>query len=450
MNQDIIVTATAGSASHRSMPDNTRLYERNIEVSVVMPCLNEARTVGQCIDKALRAFQRLGICGEVIVADNGSTDGSPEIAGAHGARVIHVPRPGYGSALQGGIEAAQGHYIMMGDADDSYDFSQPDAFLERLRAGDDLVVGNRFQGGIRPRAMPWLHRYVGNPLLSGLLNLFFRSPIGDAHCGLRGFRKESYQHLRLSTLGMEFASEMVVKAMLQKQKISEVPIILYPDGRDRPPHLRSFRDGWRHLRFLLLMCPSWLYLFPALLLLSSGLALMAWLTPGPRRFGGVGFDLHSLLLGCLCLVLGYQLLWLWSFSGLYSWSINLTPGGRPAISWFRYLSLERGLALGIFIFLVGLLLNGGLCLYWWGEDLGPLEIQMTMRYALWGTTLMLMGMQTVYGSFFLSMLQMMKSATVPPDSSLCTDQGHLPLPGEYHEDYRLVADNIAEKDSRSS
>ena len=431
-------TSTSDSPAALDIIDTPHLSDSDIEVSVVMPCLNEARTLGRCIDKAIAAFQRLGIRGEIIVADNGSTDGSPEIAGFHGARIVHVCQLGYGCALQGGIEVARGRYIVMGDADDSYDFGQLDAFLERLRAGDDLVVGNRFQGGIRPGAMPPLHRYIGNPLLSGLLNLFFRTPIGDAHCGLRAFRKDAYQRLRLTTPGMEFASEMVVKAALQNQKMSEVPIILYPDGRDRPPHLSSFRDGWRHLRFLLLMCPSWLYLFPALLLLSGGLALMAWLTPGPRRLGGVGLDLHSLLLGCLCLVLGYQLLWLWAFARLYSWSSGLMPGSRPAMGWFLYLTLERGLILGALTVAVGLLLNGGLCVYWWGVDLGALEIQMTMRYALWGSTLMLLGMQTVYGSFFLTMLQMTKSDVAPPASSPHADSGHLSLPGGRHENDRPV------------
>ncbi len=428
MNQETTTLDTVDPVVHRSPSDTPHLCDPDIEVSVVMPCLNEARTVGRCIDKALAAFQRLGIRGEVIVADNGSTDGSPEIAGAHGARIIHVRQLGYGRALQGGIEAARGRYIVMGDADDSYDFGQLDAFLERLRTGDDLVVGNRFQGGIRPGAMPWLHRYIGNPLLSGLLNLFFRTPIGDAQCGLRAFRKEAYQRLRLTTPGMEFVSEMVVKAALQKQKISEVPIILYPDGRNRPPHLRSFRDGWRNLRFLLLMCPSWLYLFPSLLLLSGGLVLMAWLTPGPRRLGGVEFDLHSLLLGCLCLVLGYQLLWLWAFARLYCWSSGLMPGSRPAIGWFRYLTLERGLVLGGLTIAVGLLLTGGLCMHWWKVNLGNLEIQVTMRYALWGSTLMLAGMQTVYGSFYLGMMQMTESNLVPPDNGLRIGSEHISQP----------------------
>jgi glycosyltransferase involved in cell wall biosynthesis len=224
----------------------------DIEVSVVMPCLNEARTVGICVSKALASLQKLGTTHEVIIADNGSTDGSVEIARRHGARVVSVTRKGYGSALQGGIAAARGKFIIMGDADDSYDFTRLEPFVARLRQGDELVMGNRFKGGIKPGAMPWLHRYVGNPVLTGILNLFFHTPIHDAHCGLRGFRKDAYERLHLTTPGMEFASEMVVKASLHKQIMSEVPTTLSPDGRDRPPHLRSFRDGWRHLRFLVL------------------------------------------------------------------------------------------------------------------------------------------------------------------------------------------------------
>ena len=277
-----------------------------LEVSVVMPCLNEARTVGRCVGKAGRlAWSDWASRGEVIVADNGSTDGSQDIAREHGARVVHVAAHAATAApCKAGIAAARGRYIIMGDADDSYDFTRLEPFVEQLRPGDDLVMGNRFQGGIKPGAMPWLHRYVGNPVLTGILNLFFRSPIGDAHCGLRGFRKDAYQRLGLTTPGMEFASEMVVKACLHRQKISEVPTTLHPDGRDRPPHLRSFRDGWRHLRFLLLMCPLWLYLIPAGAADGGGLGLMAWLTPGPRAVGGVVLDIHTMLLGALCVLAG--------------------------------------------------------------------------------------------------------------------------------------------------
>lgn len=215
-----------------------------------MPCLNEARTLGRCIDKAWSGLRQARVSGEVIVADNGSSDGSPRIAARHGARVVHVERRGYGSALQAGIAAARGEFIVMGDADDSYDFTQLAPFLDRLRAGDDLVLGNRFRGGIRPGAMPWLHRYVGNPVLTGILNLLFQTPVRDAHCGLRAFRRESFLRLGVTTPGMEFASEMVVRAALMHQQISEIPVVLHPDGRDRPPHLRSFHDGWRHLSFL--------------------------------------------------------------------------------------------------------------------------------------------------------------------------------------------------------
>jgi hypothetical protein len=377
-----------------------------IEISVVMPCLNEARTVGKCVAKAIEALQALGIRGEVLVADNGSSDGSPTIARAHGARVVHVERRGYGSALQAGIAAARGRYIIMGDADESYDFAHLEPFLLRLRQGDDLVMGNRFQGGIRPGAMPWLHRYIGNPLLTGILNLFFHSSIHDAHCGLRAFRKDAYERLGLNTTGMEFASEMVVKACLHRQKMSEVPIVLYPDGRDRPPHLRSFRDGWRHLRFLLLLCPTWLYLIPSLLLMAGGLGLMAWLTPGPRPVGGVTLSLHTLLLGALCTLLGYQSLWLWAFAKIHGWTSGLLPPQTFSSRVFKHLNLERGVLVGAGLVVIGLALNVILILEWHHTEFGGLDVQKTFRYALWGFTTMVLGVQTVYGSFFLSMLGM--------------------------------------------
>ncbi len=374
-----------------------------VEFTVVMPCLNEARTVGRCIDKALKAFDETGVHGEVVIADNGSTDGSPELAREHGARVVPVARRGYGSALQAGIAAARGRYIIMGDADDSYDFSQLRPFVDRLRDGFDLVMGNRFQGGIRPGAMPWHHRYIGNPVLTGILNLFFHSPIRDAHCGLRGFRKDAYNRLGLKTTGMEFASEMVVKACLNRQNITEVPVVLHPDGRDRPPHLRSFRDGWRHLRFLLLLCPLWLYLIPASFLLILGTFLMVWLSPGPRVIGRVELDMHTMLLGSLCTMLGYQTLWFWAFARLYGWRHGLLPGRSLAASIFDSVTIEGGLAL---ILLVGLGLNVWLVHRWYGSSFGPLDVGSTMRWALWGLTMMMVGAQTIYGSFFLGMLGM--------------------------------------------
>jgi hypothetical protein len=384
--------------------------DNDIEVSVVMPCLNEALTVGTCVSKAVATLKRLGVAGEVIVSDNGSTDGSQELARADGARVIHADRRGYGAALQAGIAGAKGRYIIMGDADDSYDFTALEPFIERLRAGDDLVMGNRFKGGIKPGAMPWHHRYIGNPILTGILNLFFHTGIRDAHCGLRGFRKDAYERLNLRTTGMEFASEMVVKAALNKQKVSEVPTILSPDGRDRPPHLRSFRDGWRHLRFLLLMCPLWLYLIPAGLLLAGGLGLMAWLTPGPQAVGGVVLDLHTMLLGMLCLFLGYQMLWLGAYAKIHGWINGQLPSDTFSLRVFDQVNLERGLLAGGALLLTGL----GLCIWliceWWGVNLGPLDLAVTMRYALWGFTTMVLGVQTIFCSFFLSMMGMTERA----------------------------------------
>ncbi len=384
--------------------------EQGIEVSIVMPCLNEARTVGVCVGKAIRALSEMGTTGEVIVADNGSTDGSQEIASAAGARIISVARRGYGAALQGGIADCHGRYIVMGDADDSYDFTQIAPFVERLRAGDDLVVGNRFRGEIRPGAMPWHHRYIGNPVLTGLLNLFYRTRVGDAHCGLRAFRKDAYERLNLVTTGMEFASEMVVKASLQGLRISEVPVVLHPDGRGRSPHLRSFRDGWRHLRFLLLFCPLWLFLLPALFLLVTGAGLMIWLTPGARPVGGIVFDVHTMLLGSLCLILGYQTLWLGVYSKVFGHRLGLLPADaitRAVGSWF---TVERGLVAGACVFVAGLGVNGWLVAQWWNVSLGELDVGRTMRGALWGLSGMVLGVQTAYSAFFVGLLDLWKPA----------------------------------------
>jgi hypothetical protein len=271
-------------------------------------------------------------------------------------------------------------------------------------------MGNRFKGGIKPGAMPWMHRYIGNPVLSGLLNLFFRTPIGDAHCGLRGFRKDSYERLHLTTPGMEFASEMVVKASLQRQRISEVPTTLSPDGRDRKPHLRSFRDGWRHLRFLLLMCPAWLYLIPAGLFLAAGLGLMILLTPGPVTVGSTVFDVHTLLLGSLCVIVGYQILWLGAYAKIHGWTSGLLPADTFSRRVFDHLYLERGVVAGVLALLTGIGLNVYLVVEWGSRNWGTLDVQFTMRYALWGYTLMVVGVQTIFGSFFLSMLGMTDTA----------------------------------------
>jgi glycosyltransferase involved in cell wall biosynthesis len=375
----------------------------SVEVSVIMPCLNEARTVGRCIEKAQTAFQRLGVLGEVIVADNGSTDGSREIARGLGARVVEVEERGYGSALRGGIGASLGQLVIMGDADDSYDFAEIGPFIGRLREGDELVMGNRFRGGIMPGAMPWHHRYFGNPVLTGVLNLFFHSPIGDAHCGLRGFRKEAYERLRLSSNGMEFASEMVVRACLQRQRISEVPVLLHRDGRDRPPHLRSFRDGWRHLRFLLLMCPTWLYLVPSAFLIVVGLGLMIWLTPGSRRTGRVMLDVHTMTLGALCTLLSCQMFWMWVHAKVHGWVSGLLPPDAFIRGLTQHFTLERGVLAGGALVLAGLGCDSWLLKEWYARDLGSLDTSSTLRLALWGLTGMVLGAQVVIGSFLVSL-----------------------------------------------
>src|SRR5919197_585369 len=268
--------------------------ESGVELSIVMPCLNEAETLTICIRKAKQSLREHSIAGEIIVADNGSHDGSQALAARMGVRLVHVQAKGYGNALMGGIAAARGKYVIMGDADDSYDFTSLGPFITKLRAGYDLVMGNRFKGGIQPGAMPVLHRYLGNPVLTGLGRLLFGSPCGDFHCGLRGFNKAAIMRLGLRTTGMEFASEMVVKATLYRLRIAEVPTTLSPDGRSRPPHLRSWRDGWRHLRFLLLYSPRWLFLYPGALLMLVGLVMMLWLLPNPRAIGYITLDVHTL------------------------------------------------------------------------------------------------------------------------------------------------------------
>ena len=290
-----------------------------------MPCLDEAETIAVCVEKAMAYIESRGITGEVLVADNGSSDGSQAIAEGLGARVVAIARKGYGSALLGGIAAARGRYVIMGDADNSYDFSDLDAFVEKLREGCELVMGNRFKGGIASGAMPALHRYLGNPVLTGVGKLFFHSPVGDFHCGLRGFSRQAVQDLGLNATGMEFASEMVVKATLQCLRIAEVPTTLSPDGRSRPPHLRSWRDGWRHLRFLLLFSPRWLFLYPGAVLMALGLASMLWLLPGPQRLGALTLDVHTLVYSAAAIICGFQAIAFSLFTKIYAIDAKLLP-----------------------------------------------------------------------------------------------------------------------------
>jgi glycosyltransferase involved in cell wall biosynthesis len=371
-----------------------------LEVSVVMPCLNEAKTVGACVDKALLALRALGIRGEVVIADNGSNDGSQQIAHDHGARVIAVATRGYGHALRAGIQAATGRYIIMGDSDDSYDFSQLSPFVDRLRGGYDLVMGNRFQGGILPGAMPWLHRYVGNPILTGVLNLFFRTPIGDAHCGLRAFPKASCTQLRLATPGMEFASEMVVKASVSHQKMIEVPIILHPDGRDRPPHLRSFHDGWRHLRFLLMCTPTFLFLLPGLLLTLIGLlAIPTVVITGFGQYAGF-LGPNFMYTVSLVAISGFQLLIFGLLAKYYAHLADPVYRDARIEGIVNFFSVERGLTLGASLMAMAVILGSPVLVHW-------LRTSQVLDPGQWifAGTLFCLGLEAGAGAFLLGILQ---------------------------------------------
>jgi len=376
-----------------------------IELSILMPCLNEAETLAICIDKAQAYLERSGIVGEVVIADNGSTDGSQEIAEAHGARVVPVADKGYGAALLGGIAAAHGTYVIMGDADDSYDFSNLDPFVERLRAGDDLVMGNRFLGGIEPGAMPPLHKYLGNPVLSTIGKVFFRSPISDFHCGLRGFNRESIKQLHLQTTGMEFASEMVVKASLGGSRVSEVPTTLKKDGRSRPPHLRSWRDGWRHLRFLLIFSPRWLFLVPGSIAFLIGILGTFFLSLGPLVIGDIGFDVSSQVYLAALAVVGYQAVLFAILSKIYAQHEGFRiPRSRNFDRLERRISLESSAIAGVIIFLVGLAIAVIQFSAWAGSGFGALDANDTLRAAIPASLLMILGAQTIMAGMFLGVL----------------------------------------------
>jgi glycosyltransferase involved in cell wall biosynthesis len=383
------------------MPTSTN----TVELSIVMPCLNEAETLAVCIDKAQGYLARSGVNGEVIIADNGSTDGSQDIARAHGARVVDVPAKGYGSALMGGIDAARGDYVIMGDADDSYDFSKLDPFVERLRAGDELVMGNRFKGGIAEGAMPPLHKYLGNPVLSWVGRVLFRSPIGDFHCGLRGFNRRSILNLHLQTTGMEFASEVVVKSTLGGLRVSEVPTTLDKDGRSRPPHLRSWRDGWRHLRFLLIFSPRWLFLIPGAVAFFLGLVGTLFISFGPIILGDVGFDVSSQIYLMALTVVGYQSVLFAILTKIYAQHEGFRiPRSRNFDRLERRISLESGALVGLFLFLIGL----GIAIWqfsvWAAAGFGALDPSSTMRTAVLSALLMILGAQTIMAGMFLGVL----------------------------------------------
>jgi glycosyltransferase involved in cell wall biosynthesis len=392
-------------------PRVQRLSAEPCELTILMPCLDEAETLAICITKARSFLIRSGIIGEVLVADNGSTDGSQQIAQVHGARVIPVAERGYGSALLSGIAAARGRYVIMGDADDSYDFSTLDGFVERLREGYQLVMGNRFLGGIKPGAMPPLHRYLGNPVLTGIGRIFFRSPCGDFHCGLRGFSRDAILSLGLQAPGMEFASEMVVKATIQQLRIAEVATTLSPDGRSRPPHLRSWRDGWRHLRFLLLFSPRWLFLFPGAALFLIGLAMMVWLLPAPRKVGSVTLDIHTLFYAALAVVVGFHSMLFWVFAKVYGMREGIISPDPRFSAMMRLVTLEVGLITGAVLLFAGLALGVYALSAWGSTQFGVLSPERAMRLVIPSGTAILLAFQIAYGAFFLSVLEIRGKAT---------------------------------------
>jgi len=356
------------------------------------------------VQKAVAALETGGIRGEVIVADNGSTDGSSALAQSAGARVVHVDKRGYGNALRGGIEAARGTYVLMADSDDSYDFTHIPRFLDQLRKGSDLVMGNRFLGGIRNGAMPPLHRYLGNPVLTAIGRLFFHSPSRDFHCGIRAFRKDSYDRMDIRSTGMEFASEMVVKASLLRMNLSEVPTTLSPDGRSHAPHLRTWHDGWRHLRFLLMYSPRWLFLYPGIASIVVGLATCIWLLPGPRRVGNVGFDFHTLAYGFAAILVGFQLLAFAVFTKIFAITEGLLPEDPRLDRMFQYIKLETGLMAGALCTLLGVAGSVLALSTWARSSFGPITSDNLLRLVMLSVFALILGPQIIFGSFFLSIL----------------------------------------------
>jgi Glycosyl transferase family 2 len=377
--------------------------ETTLDVSVVMPCLNEARTIATCIQKAQAALAGTGLSYEIVVGDNGSTDGSQELARANGARVIDVMQRGYGQAYRNAIAAARGEVIVIGDSDDSYDFLSIRAFIDKVKEGYDLVMGSRFKGGIEPGAMPLHHRYIGNPILTGILNLFFRAGISDAHCGMRAFTKAAYERLRLKTGGMEFASEMVIRAAQERLRIAEIPTTLHKDGRDRPPHLRSFRDGWRHLRFMLMFSPSWLFMVPGGLCAVPGALLVAFLPFASLTLFGHPFSFHFSILGSLMAILGWSMIQL----GVFAKALLVAKriGESPLGEWvLRSFPLEAFLFTGFALAMFGAGVDGGILLHWTWSGMGSLAPQLTSM-AMLASTAIILGVQLLFSSFFLGILR---------------------------------------------
>jgi glycosyltransferase involved in cell wall biosynthesis len=399
------MSTNASKVESSPVPDANQGVHPRVTVSIVLPCLNEAETLATCIRKALAAIGEANCTGEVVIADNGSTDGSQQIAIAEGARLVDVPSRGYGAALVGGIASARGEYVLMADADDSYNFFDLPKFLARLQSGADLVMGNRFHD-IAPGAMPFLHRYLGNPVLSMIGRVFFRIPVRDFHCGIRAFRRSAILGLDLRTTGMEFASEMVVRAALAKLVIAEVPTSLRPDGRSRPPHLKTWRDGWRHLRFLLIYSPRWLFFYPGLVASVIGLTISAWLLPGPRTVGGLRFDVDTLVYALGLLLIGVHSMAFAACAKIYAMSAGLLPPDPRFQKLFKYLNLERGLLVSLLLLLAGLgtaVLSVSL---WFKASLGDLNPAQMLRITLPSVIAISLGFEFTLLSFFLSLLGM--------------------------------------------
>jgi glycosyltransferase involved in cell wall biosynthesis len=389
-----------------------------VALSIVLPCLNEAETLARCIEKAKLGIQRSGVHGEIIVADNGSTDGSPAIAEKSGARVVPVKEKGYGSALRGGVHAALGKWILMGDADDSYDFSEADRFVKKFQEGFELVMGCRLPSGggtILPGAMPWKNRWLGNPVLSFIGRLFFNCPARDFHCGLRGFTRAAFEKMELKTTGMEFASEMVIKSTFKRLKIAEVPVTLRPDGRSRPPHLKPWRDGWRHLRFMLLFSPRWLFLAPGILLSALGVIFSAALSVNDIKIGSVAFDVGTLAVACMTVIIGFQLVAFAFFTKVFAIAEGLLPDDPKFSRLFKFFTLEKGIGFGLFVLLAGVVLLVRALWIWKLAHYGDLQPVENLRRLIPAVTLIVLGVQTVFSSFFMSALGLKTATRKPPD-----------------------------------
>ena len=382
-----------------------------------MPCLNEVETLARCIEKARLGIQRSGVPGEIIVADNGSSDGSQAVAQKLGARVVTVTERGYGAALRGGIDAALGKWILIGDADESYDFSEADRFVKKFQEGCDLVMGCRFPSGggtIQPGAMPWKNRWIGNPILSFIGRLFFKCPAHDFHCGLRGFTRAAFEKMDLKTTGMEFASEMVIKSTFKRLKIGETPVTLRPDGRSRPPHLKPWRDGWRHLRFMLLFSPRWLFLFPGMFLSALGAVLAVALSLNEIKIGGVTFDVGTLAVACMMVIVGAQLVAFAFFTKVFAIAEGLLPDDPEFSRAFKIFTLEKGIVFGLLVLLTGMILLVQALWFWQQAHYGSLQPAENLRRLMPAVTFVVLGVQAIFSSFFMSALGLKTSARKPP------------------------------------